>query len=110
VRTAIAIMAFGFIVETFDLFLEVAAPSLGGRVRSPAGATFGNVAGLAFVVLGTGMVIIAAVRFLALAKRIDRAELELGMGARLDVTLAALLALLGSALFLYLGQAVVARL
>ena len=35
VRTAIAVMAFGFIVEKFDLFLEVAAPSLAGR-RAPS--------------------------------------------------------------------------
>jgi inner membrane protein YidH len=31
VRTAIAVMAFGFLVEKFDLFLELAAPSLAGR-------------------------------------------------------------------------------
>jgi putative membrane protein len=31
VRTAIAVMAFGFIVEKFELFLEVAALSLVGR-------------------------------------------------------------------------------
>ena len=36
VRTAIAVMAFGFIVEKFDLFLEIAAPSLAGR-------EFGNI-------------------------------------------------------------------
>jgi len=34
VRTAIAVMAFGFLVEKFDLFLEVAAPSLSGRALS----------------------------------------------------------------------------
>ena len=33
VRTAIAVMAFGFLVEKFDLFLEVAAPSLEGRLE-----------------------------------------------------------------------------
>ena len=37
VRTAIAVMAFGFIVEKFDLFLEVAAPSLVGRPLSLPG-------------------------------------------------------------------------
>jgi len=28
IRTAIAIMAFGFLLERFDLFLEMVAPSL----------------------------------------------------------------------------------
>ena len=31
VRTAIAIMAFGFLVQKFDLFLRIAASSLGAR-------------------------------------------------------------------------------
>jgi uncharacterized membrane protein YidH (DUF202 family) len=31
VRTSIAVMAFGFLVEKFDLFLEFAGPSLAGR-------------------------------------------------------------------------------
>ncbi len=47
VRTAIAVMAFGFIVEKFDLFLEVAAPALAGRALSLPGQKFGNAAGLA---------------------------------------------------------------
>jgi putative membrane protein len=42
VRTAIAVMAFGFLVEKFDLFLEVAAPSLAGRTLSLPGQKFGN--------------------------------------------------------------------
>ena len=71
VRTAIAVMAFGFLVEKFDLFLEVAAPSLSGRTLSLPGQRFGNIAGLALIVLGTAMVAIAAVRFLVTAKNID---------------------------------------
>ncbi len=31
VRTAIAVMAFGFLVEKFDLFLEITAQSLTGH-------------------------------------------------------------------------------
>src|SRR5215472_15120492 len=62
VRTAIAVMAFGFLVEKFDLFLEVAAPSLAGRTLSLPGQKFGNIAGLALIVLGTAMVAIAARR------------------------------------------------
>jgi hypothetical protein len=37
VRTAIALMAFGFLAEKFDLFLERAAPSLTGRTLSLPG-------------------------------------------------------------------------
>jgi putative membrane protein len=108
VRTAIAVMAFGFIVEKFDLFLEVAAPSLAGRTLSIPGQKFGNIAGLALIVLGTAMVAIAAVRFLLTAKNIDSNEDQSASGPRIDVALAALLILLGSALFIYLSHALIA--
>src|SRR5271154_1067411 len=110
VRTAIAVMAFGFIVEKFDLFLELAAPSLAGHTLSPPGQRFGNIAGLALIVLGTAMVAIAALRFLTNAKDIDSAETRPGPGSRIDLTLAALLVLLGGALFLYLSHALVTAL
>jgi putative membrane protein len=109
VRTAIAVMAFGFIVEKFDVFLEIAAPSLAGRRLSLPGQKFGNIAGLALIVLGTSIVIIAAIRFLITARNIDSEDMRRGPGSRIDVALAALLALLGCALFIYLSHALVTR-
>lgn len=38
VRTAIAVMAFGFLVEKFDLFLEIASQTLARRTLSLAGS------------------------------------------------------------------------
>ena len=110
VRTAIAVMAFGFLVEKFDLFLAIAGGALTGKAIVLPGRTFGNIAGLVFIILGTGMVIISALRFLKLAKDIDRAELRLGTGSRLDIALAALLALLGLAVFLYMSHALLTQL
>jgi putative membrane protein len=107
VRTAIAVMAFGFIVEKFDLFLEVAAPSLAGRALSLPGQKFGNIAGLALIILGTAMVAIAAVRFLINAKYIDSEETRPYSGSRIDVALAVLLVFLGAALFVYLSHALI---
>jgi len=110
VRTAVAVMAFGFIVEKFDLFLEVSSPSLVGRTLSVPGQKFGNIAGLSLIVLGTAMVAIAAIRFLTTAKAIDSEQLDRGPGSRIDLTLAALLVLLGCALFVYLSHAFVTKL
>jgi putative membrane protein len=110
VRTAIAVMAFGFLVEKFDLFLEIAAPSLAGRTLSTPGQKFGNVAGLSLIILGTAMVALAAARFLRTAKRIDSTEPLAGIGSRIDLALAGLLILLGCALFFYLSHALVSRL
>jgi putative membrane protein len=110
VRTAIAVMAFGFLIERFDLFLEVAAPSLAGRSLSALGQKFANAAGLAFIVLGTVMIIIAAGRLFVTARKIDSDNTHPGSGTHLDIALAVLLALLGCSLFLYLSHALVASL
>jgi putative membrane protein len=107
VRTAIAVMTFGFLVERFDLFLQTVAPSLSGRMLSPAGQKFGNVAGLALIVVGTAMVALAMVRFIRNARDIDSAEEKLAAGSKLDLALASLLILLGVSMFLYLSHAVV---
>jgi putative membrane protein len=110
VRTAIAVMAFGFLVEKFDLFLEMAAPGLAGRALSVPGQRFGNIAGLSLIVLGTAMIAIAAVRFLLTARKIDSTELRAGPGSRMDLALAVLLVLLGAALFIYLSHALATKL
>jgi putative membrane protein len=109
VRTAIAVMAFGFLVERFDLFLAVAAPSLPGRTIWVPGQKFGNETGLALIILGAAIVAIAAARFLMIAKAIDSEELHRGPGSRLDLALAILLGLLGCALFVYLSHAFITK-
>jgi putative membrane protein len=108
VRTAIAVMAFGFLIERFDLFLHALAPGSAGRALSGMGQRFANAAGLAFIVLGTVMIVIAAARLFVTARRIDSESVHVGIGERLDIALAVLLALLGGSLFLYLAHAVVA--
>jgi putative membrane protein len=107
VRTAIAVMAFGFLVEKFDLFLQLAAPALAGRTLSVPGQKFGNIVGLSLIVVGTVMVALAAARFLATAKYIDSSATYPGTGSRVDLALTALMILLGIALFFYLSHALI---
>jgi putative membrane protein len=107
VRTAIAVMAFGFIVEKFDLFLEIAAPSLVGRTLLPPGQRLGNIAGLALIGMGTLMVAISAVRFIVTERRIDSEAVHRGAGSRFDIVLALLLVMLGCFLAIYLSHALV---
>jgi inner membrane protein YidH len=110
VRTAIAIMAFGFLVERFDLFLEIASQTLARRTLSAGGQLAGNIAGLILIGLGAATIIVALVRFRRTAKEIDDPEHFPGYGEQLDVALAALLAILGTALFVYLTYTVISRL
>jgi inner membrane protein YidH len=106
VRTSIAVMAFGFVIERFDLFLQVAAPQLAGRQLSAHGQTFANVAGLAFIAIGVAMIVLAGIRFRQTAKDIESEEDVPSAGERFDLGLAGLIGLLGIALFLYLSRAV----
>ena len=110
VRTAIAIMAFGFLVEKFDLFLEIAGRSLAGRTPSVAGQLVGNISGLLLILLGGVTMILAIVRFRKTAIDIDSAEQRPGTGERMDVALTILLVMLGGALFVYLAYTVISRL
>jgi putative membrane protein len=102
VRTAIAIMAFGFLVEKFDLFLKAAGGTLGLRIAGAGSQLVGNVVGLALIVLGGAMMVLAVIRFRKTALDIDSNESRPTVGARFDIALVTVLVLLGATLFAYL--------
>jgi putative membrane protein len=102
VRTAIAIMAFGFLVQKFDLFLRIASQSLAAGSLPAGSQVVGNIAGLLLIVLGGMVMAFAAIRFRKTTRDIDAKEVRPGPGERLDITLVALLLLLGAILFVYL--------
>ena len=83
VRTAIAIMAFGFLVQKFDLFLRIAGRSLGVSSLRVGSQVVGTTAGLLLIVLGGVMMAFAAIRFRKTTLVIDARELEAD-GATLD--------------------------
>lgn len=112
VRTAIAVMAFGFLIARFNLFVRIAAQSLGtaaGRALSSQVNGFGNVAGLALIAAGTMVVIVAALRFVRTRRAIDSASEHLP-SARADLLLAALILALGIAMVVYLADTLIAGL
>ena len=109
VRTAIAVMAFGFLVEKFDLFLKIAARSSGARGLLIGGQLLANIAGLALIALGGATMVLVIVRFRRTSLAIDSDERRPGTGEQMDVALAALLVVLGAALFVYLSYTVISR-
>jgi putative membrane protein len=104
VRTAIATMAFGFLVERFDLFIRFASRE-GGEAKIQEARNTADWAGVFLVLMGVAMVVIAALRFWRTAKQIDADDEMPGPGVRFDLALAALLVLLGCSLLLYLPHA-----
>lgn len=109
VRTSIGIIAFGFLVERFDLFLAFMAPeALRNRISVSRGE-FGHVAGLVLILLGMAMIFVAAIRFARNARDIDQEKVIPGTGSRVDFALAALLILLAGALLFYLMHTLSAK-
>src|SRR6516165_10440716 len=85
VRTAIAIMAFGFLVQKFDLFLRIASESLTARFLPERSHIVGDIAGLLLIVLGGAMMVLAVLRFRKTTLDIDAGEVRPGPGTRLDI-------------------------
>lgn len=106
VRTAIAVMAFGFLVERFNLFLEIAGRSLGRRL-TVSGTLASDVVGLALIVAGALMVFAAMIRFIANRRAIAAADIRAAGNDRLDLALAGLIVVLGLALAGYLGTTII---
>jgi len=99
IRTGIAVIAFGFVMEKFNLFLVAvaagAAPAIAQRVERLAGP-FGRYDGLALMLVGIVLIVLATWRFLRTERRIDAPELHAGGSARVEILLAGILALLAS--------------
>lgn len=108
VRTAIAIMAFGFLVAKFNLFLNLAEENLRGQRPLPfvPASGVGSIAGIILIGAGVLIMSLAAIRFVKLRHAIDSGE-PVREGARLDLALAGLLVVLGFALVAYLSHTVV---
>ncbi|MEA3411646.1 MAG: DUF202 domain-containing protein [Pseudomonadota bacterium] len=70
IRTAIAIMALGFVIEKFDLFLKYLSSEIGAG-EAPAGSLSAEIVGLVLILLSLGIVSGATARFLHLRRRID---------------------------------------
>ena len=103
VRTSLAVMAFGFVVERFDLFIAVTAGSASGHAAAPGRHFLGRIMGLLLIALGGAMMPVAIFRFRRTTRDIDDPNARPGPSLRTDMALVSLLVLLGSILAVYLG-------
>lgn len=109
VRTSIAVTAFGFLIERFDLFLEFASRAVDDGEVPFRRSEVGIIAGLVLIIAGVVMAVLATLRFIRTARQIDSDEIVPGTGSHIDIALAALLTLLATALFYYLYHAVTSQ-
>ncbi len=106
IRTAIAVEAFGFLVEKFDVFLRVASRTGGVKPPPVIGETISDVVGLLLLLLGGLIVVLATIRFRRLAVAIDSPDEQAAYGARIDYVIVGLLIVFGGVLFTYMSFSV----
>jgi inner membrane protein YidH len=102
-RSAIALMGFGFVVERFGLFLQMAAH----QPESAAQRSFSLGAGVLLLVLGAAVALISARQFRQVAKNLDPVVVPPGYWTRIGVWLnviIAVIALLLALHFLFAAQ------
>lgn len=70
IRTSVAIMAFGFVVEKFSLFVKQMAYYL-GKESAPPPQGYSSIVGIVLVGLGVMMGVLAFVRYKAVEHQIE---------------------------------------
>lgn len=99
VRTAIAVLGFGFVVVKFSLFLEYFAAVSGKKVSVPSGQ-YSSELGLSFVTIGILVVLFAFLRYKRNEQKINGTEFK--NNSALVTILTILMAMISILLFWYL--------
>jgi putative membrane protein len=105
VRTGLTIMAFGFVVARFGLFLRLLAaqhvPTASAVTQAPH--ELSNLVGIALVLIGTGCMILGAVQHRSYVKTLPPDDVPRTHSAIYPITLSLMLAALGLVLAVYLA-------
>jgi putative membrane protein len=101
IRTSLALMAFGFVIARFGLFLrEIEATHLGAAAVPTA---FSLPIGVAFVLIGVITNILASVNHVRYIRELNEGKLTIGRPSRLAIVVALILAAAGIGMAVYLG-------
>lgn len=106
VRTGLTIMAFGFVVARFGLFLQLLAAQnipAHAAVTQPGRFDPSNVIGIALVLLGTACMILGAIQHKSYVSSLPPQDVPRTHSAVYPITLSLFLAALGVALATYLA-------
>jgi len=98
IRTAVALVGLGFVVERFDLFVQHLGPSGDAAKTDP----FVKLAGLALIAFGVLVLAVSTARYLRFKRLIAEAETREFASSRSDLVLVAVVCLLAAMMALYL--------
>jgi putative membrane protein len=110
VRTGIAVIAFGFVIEKFNFFLrEIAGSTLGSAARQVSARNLsglvGHYDGLALILGGAALIALSTVRFIRTTILLDDAAAHPIGSVRFELAVAAVLLVLVGGYCVYLGFA-----
>jgi len=103
VRTSIAIMAFGFLIEKFELYLAFIGSSLGDAEQFEP-SLFAQLIGLSLFLVGILIIIASTVKFYIYKKDIDSEELVSYGSKKITAALSVLIIVMAIFLFFYMGE------
>ena len=100
-RTSIAVMAFGFLVEKFDLFMKIVIKSLNVKSSQLASHT-AEILGIVIMILAVIILLVASIRFIITKKQINT-ELTHAYNSKIpDIFLGILLTLITMSMVIYI--------
>ena len=104
VRTGLTIMAFGFVVARFGLFLRLLASQQGqGIPESVLHSHISNAVGIALVLIGVACMVLGAVHHRSYVTTLPPEDVPRSHAAVYPIGLSVLLAVLGLVLAVYLA-------
>ncbi len=101
IRTSLALMAFGFVIARFGLFLREIEATHAGSAAVPSALSLPI--GIAFVLIGALLNILASVHHLRYISQLNSGKPMVGRPSRLAITLALVLSAAGVGMAIYLG-------
>ncbi len=103
VRTALAFMAFGLLVERFDLFIR-SMPNLAQSAQALGSSAYARTAGLALILLGVLVLGVSSHRYLTFKQLISSDETRDFHSSRTDLVLVVIVAVIGVLMTAYVAS------
>jgi putative membrane protein len=105
-RTGLSVIAFGFVIEKFNVMVEAVANTASTAAAQKLlierlAAPLGRYDGLALILVGIGLIIIAGLRYARTSRLIDQEQFARAGSGRTEMILTVLLAVLASSFCIF---------
>ena len=108
VRTSIAIMAFGFLIEKFEIFISYVGKAVEDEKHFQS-SLLAELAGLSLFLVGILIIIVATLRFFMHKEAIEVDDTIPYSVKKINIFLSALIILIAVFLFVYMGNQIFSK-